>query len=163
MREPLYKITNRYLEAYGMLYSCADMPQEAINDTLESIEVEINDKALNIARMIKNLEANALAIKNAEDDMAERRRYIENKIKSLKSYLFFNLSNVEFTSIDAPDISIKKGRVSESVIIDNQKLIDKKYIKTKEEPNKEEIKKDLKNGVEIPGARLETKQNYIIK
>lgn len=163
MREPLYKISNRYLEAYGMLYACEDMPQEAINDTLEGIQAEINDKALNIARMIKNLEADAAAIKNAEDEMAKRRKIIENKAKSLEAYLFFNLKNIEFKSIDSPDTVIKRGNVSESVVIDNEKLLLEKYFRIKKEPNKEEIKKDLKAKIMVDGAHLELKQNIIIR
>ena len=50
----LYELTNDYQQLLAMLDEENDFPPEAIADTLESITAEIEDKADNIACMLKS-------------------------------------------------------------------------------------------------------------
>lgn len=59
-----------------------------MEDTLQAIEESIQDKAQNIALLIRNLEADTEAIKLEEKRLADRRRAVENNCKSLKDYLY---------------------------------------------------------------------------
>ena len=63
----LYQLSHNYLQALDFLTDPElDLPVEAINDTLEALEGELEDKAINVAKFLRNMEATAEAIKAAE-------------------------------------------------------------------------------------------------
>jgi ABC-type proline/glycine betaine transport system substrate-binding protein len=84
----LYQLSGNYLQALDFLTDPEiNLPIEAINDTLEGLTGELEDKAINVAMFLKNMEATAEAIKNAETEMAKRRKTFENRVQWLKDYL----------------------------------------------------------------------------
>ena len=64
-----------------------EIPEEAILDTLEAMEGEIDDKIDNVACAVKNMLAEAAAIKEEENRLAERRKAKERRAKSITEYL----------------------------------------------------------------------------
>ena len=82
----LYELTNDYMD---LLYAIdnEEIPEEAITDTLEAITASIEEKADNIACMLKGLEAEAQAIKAEEDRLKERRQAKERAYEKIKAYL----------------------------------------------------------------------------
>ncbi len=80
----LYDLAQNYAQ---LLEMAEEMDSDAIVDTLSALQDAIEDKAENIAKLVKNLEADAKIIKEEEQRLAERRRAIEAKIERLKSYL----------------------------------------------------------------------------
>ena len=62
----LYELTDQYDEVINLLYD-GETDEQTILDTLESIEGEIEDKADNYARIIKNLSAEAEMVKAEAD------------------------------------------------------------------------------------------------
>ena len=66
----LYEISSQYNQFLQAVEN-GDIPIEAVSDTLEAIEGEFEDKADNIACLIKNKEAEMLAIK-AEKDASKK-------------------------------------------------------------------------------------------
>ena len=78
----LFQLSTKYIEALDFLTDPEmDLPIEAINDTLEGLSGVLEDKAINLAKFLRNLEATAEAIKEAEADMLKRRRAFENRVK----------------------------------------------------------------------------------
>ena len=165
----LYEITNefqRFLEALEN----GEIPEEAISDTLESITGLIEEKADNIACIIKNLSAEKEAIKAEEDRLSERRKTKENEIKRLKKYLTDELLKVGRTEIETARNKIS-FRKSQKVFVDNEaEFIEwaRKHnddLLTYKEPtiNRTAIGNALKSGMKIDGARLEESQNLQLK
>ena len=75
----LYQLSGHYLAALDDLTDPElDIQMQTVNDTLEGLTGELEDKAVNVAKFMKNLEATATAIKNAEAAMAKRRKALEN-------------------------------------------------------------------------------------
>lgn len=85
----LYDLTNNYCELQMMIEDGVD--PSALEDTLQAIEESIEDKAQNIALLIRNLEADTEAIKLEEKRLADRRRAVENNCKSLNKECYFIL------------------------------------------------------------------------
>ena len=83
----LYQLTNDYETVLNMLYD-EDADEQMILDTLESIEGEIEDKANNYAKIIKELEAKQNARKEEAKRLTESAKVFENRVKALKSNLF---------------------------------------------------------------------------
>lgn len=146
------------------------IPEEAIKDSLESITCLIEDKADNIACMIKNLNAEALAIKTEEQALAERRKAKERQVERLKDYLSETLLSANYTKIETARNKIS-FRKSESVSIENEDdfihwaMKERGEFLTFKAPtvNKTEIKKALALGEVLEGVSIETKQNVQIK
>jgi hypothetical protein len=84
----LYELSSTYLKALDDLTDPElDLPLEVVNDTLEALSDEMETKAINVTKFMRNMEATTKAIKEAEAEMAKRRKSLENRIKWMKDYL----------------------------------------------------------------------------
>lgn len=86
----IYELTDQYEEILNMFYD-GETDEDLIFDTLESIEGEIEDKADNYAKLIKQLTADAEMLKAEEMRLSTRRKSLENRAARLKSNLQANL------------------------------------------------------------------------
>ena len=163
----LYEIANDYVALMQAIEN-DEIPEECIADTLEAIKGEIEIKADNIACLLKNTEAEIRAFKEEENRLAERRKVKERALEHLKTYLSdmlirTNVMNVETTR---NKISFRK---SEAVEVGEEfikwAIENRNDLLSFKEPtaNKTEIKKALKGGQAIEGAKLVTNQNIQIK
>lgn len=158
----LYEIKNRMLEV--MLDStedASDLSPEFLQ-RLSDIEMDFQEKAINVAAHIKNMEADLEAFTGFLEKMAKKKKAIENKIDSLKKYLTHNLRQLQYTKIESTAFNVTLNE-SKHVVLDPEKHLPDEYIVTRVEnlPNKILIAEDLKKGKEIEGAHLET--NYFVK
>ena len=165
----LYELAQDYKE---FLQAIEDglIPEDAINDSLESITALIEDKADNIACIIKNLEAEAKAIKEQEDILEERRKVKERRAKNLTEYLANTLLNSGVNKIETARnlISFRKSVATE---IDNDSFMKWALENSRNDllnfkdptPNATAIKAAINNGAKIDGARVVTRQNIQIK
>jgi hypothetical protein len=160
----LYQLSGNYLQALDFLTDPElNIPIEAVNDTLEDLTGELEDKAVNIAKFIRNLEATADAIKKAEVDMAKRRKAFENRVQWLKDYLKTNMEATGITQIDCPYFKLSIAKNPPSLeLFDSQAVPDEyKHIETViTEPA---IKAALSSGHDIQGARLVNGTRLVIK
>lgn len=164
----LYELTNDYLALLNAIDN-DEIPEEAIADTLEAITAGIEEKADSIACLLKNLDADIVAIKAEETRLAERRKAKEKSIERIKQYLSESLQNAGIDKVETARNRIT-FRKSEAV-----EIVDEVFIKwaqmhrddllTYAEPkaNKTAIKSALKDGIEIVGAELRIKNNIQIK
>src|SRR5690625_3270323 len=79
----LYELSNAYHKIQMMI----EDGREGLEDTLEALNDAIEDKAVGYAKVMKNLEAQAKAIKEEERRLSTKRRTIENNIQRLKDNL----------------------------------------------------------------------------
>ncbi len=153
----LYDLSANYLQALDTLTDPEmDIPIEAVLDTLEAMEGELQDKAVNVAKFMKNMEATIQAIKEAEAQMAKRRRAFENRVKWIKGYLKDNMEACDITKIESPWFRLAIQKNPAAVEITDEDAIPEKF---REEVvtvkiDKTAIKNVLKAGQEVPGARL---------
>lgn len=82
----LYELTSEYLDLLAMLED-PDVDEDLINDTLEGIDGELEAKADGYARVMRQMDADAKAIKAEEERLANRRKSLENRSAALKSRL----------------------------------------------------------------------------
>lgn len=163
----LYEIANDYL-ALMQAIDNDEIPEEALADTLEAITGEVEYKADNIACMLKNLDADITAIKAEEVKLAERRKAKERLYERIKSYLSDTLERVNIDKIETARNRISFRR-SESVELDegfiDWALENRADLLSYGKPtaNKTEIKKAIKDGAEIFGAQIVSKNNIQLK
>ena len=161
----LYEISNEYQQALDALSEIDGVDDETIENTIEGLEGEVKDKAVNVALYIKTLEAEAAAIFEQEKILRDRRQSIVNKQESLHNYLFQHLSNCGIDNVNSPLVSIRIAKNPPSVgIIDAGLLDEKLLVKTiSVSPDKNAIKKILMSGEDCPGAELLQSNRLAIK
>ena len=144
------------------IMNCIDAETGEIIDTeqLDKLQMERDSKIENVACWIKELKAEAEALKAEKMAFAERQKVTENKMESLKKYLAYALNGQAFKTTRA-SVSFRKSQKVE--IADIYKL-DENYLRYKEpEADKTAIKEALKAGKEVAGATLVENTSVIIK
>lgn len=166
MSNSLYALSDEYLQAAKVL-SDLDMDEQTVADTLEGLAGALEVKATNVAMFAKNLEATAEAIKQAEADMAARRKAIENRAARVRAYLKSNMERTGLTEISCPHFKIAIRKNPPSVSIVAEELIPAEFKKQLPPPpptvDKKAIADALKAGQDVPGARLEQGTRVDIK
>jgi hypothetical protein len=166
MNLALYQISDQYLADVRKLEEL-DLDEQTFLDTLEGLAGELEVKATNVAMLVKNLEASADAIKQAEKQMADRRKAIEAKTERIRKYLLENMIKTGISKIECPYfvLSVRKNPPAVEVLMADQ--IPDDYYDIPEPPppvlNKKRLADDLKAGVVIEGARLTQGNSLQIK
>lgn len=145
------------------ILSCLDAETGEIIDTdkLEALCMEKERKVNNVAKWIKNLEAESGALENQKKVFAERQKSVDAQIERLKSFLALALNGEKFKSAEC----VVTFRKSEPVNILDESKLPKKYLRKKVtySPDKEAIKTAIKSGLKVRGAELISKLNAQIK
>ena len=161
---PLYEIDAEILSAVD------DETGEILDpEKLDALQMERERKLEGVTLWIKDLTAEAEAVKAEADKLSTRKKSLDNKIASLKNWLLYALGGEK---LKTPRCSVYQTHsqrlqvVNETAIVNFiQTLNDpEKFLRFREpELKKDEIKKALKDGYEIPGAALETTESVVIK
>lgn len=143
-----------------------DLPPEVIADTLESIGGDLELKAQNVALFARNLETTAAAIKQAEGDMAARRKALERRVSDLKAYLLSAMQSTGIKKIEGPYLRIGVRDNPESVEVFDAAQVPAEFMRQPEPPpaapDKTAIKAAIKAGSEVPGCKLTRSQRLDI-
>ena len=138
----------------------------SVSQALDALRMEREEKLENVACWVKNLSAEADAIREEENRLVKRRKAAETKAANLKAWLL-----AAMTREDGTTDKLKTGRVMVSVkrnppstVVDDALLPSTyKVAKITYQPNKEMIKRELLAGGEVPGAHLEYGRSVVIK
>lgn len=146
------------------ILECVDEETGDIIDIekLEALELERDTKISNIGCWIKDLKAEAEAIKTEKQNLEKRQKAAENKAEQLKNYLSAYLNGAQYKDVRVV-ISYRKSISTEiAEDLDLNTLPDdcKKITVT---ANKTAIKEALQNGTKIDGCTLVEKSNIQIK
>lgn len=157
----IYEIDNEIM-------NCIDIETGEVIDTekLNELQMERDAKIENVALWIKELKAEAEAIKNEKQALADRQRVAENKAESLKNWLAYALNGEKFKTAKC-SISYRNSESVEvteegleALMRDHEDLLTYKT----PEPNKKAIKDAIKNdGLTVAGVQLVQKTSTIIK
>lgn len=162
----LYQLTAEYIALETKLND-SNFDLVTIADTLESATGDIETKAINVAMFIQNRKATITAMKEAEKNMADRRKSLEVQDENMIEYLMTSMVRCGISKIESPYLSLKLQQNPPSVVIDDEALIPADYFVQPETPppalSKALIKQAIADGYVVPGARLEQKQRLVIR
>lgn len=82
----LYQMTDEWQHVFELLCD-PDVPEEAVFDTIEMIEADMDTKADNYAGLIRSLEGDVDAIDKEIHRLQDRRDSIKNRVAALKDNL----------------------------------------------------------------------------
>ena len=157
----LYELSTGYKNIEYLLENGEN--NEELQAVLDSLGEEIEDKAENIAKLIKNYEADIEAFKTEEKRIAERRRTLENDVKRLKEYLFNNMKLTNKTKFKKGTFSFNIVKNPPSAEITNADIISSDYKVLTEVIDKKAILTDLKEGKDVQGAILKQNESLRIR
>lgn len=165
----LYEISTEY-NAFLEAVENGEIPEEAMTDTLESITAILEDKADAVACMIKNLLAEAEAIKAEADNLKARYKAKENRAEWLKNYLSACLQRSNIPKLETAR-NVLSFRKSEPVTFADENAFiawaqsnrDDLLNYGKPTVNKTAIKKAIESGETFDGVQIEKKMNLQIK
>lgn len=137
---------------------------ELTQDDLELLEIELKEKSDNIIKYVQNLEGNINIIDTEIKRLQQIKQQEKNKLDNLKEYIKYCLNKMNVKKIDSTlgKITIRK---SESLEVIDLEKIPGEFVTIKQtfNPDKTAIKKAIKEGREIPGAKIIIKENINIK
>lgn len=148
----LYTLKDKYLEVLNMIDD--DVDEQLIQDTLESIEGEIQDKALNYGKLIRNLETNNDGLTSEIKRLQQRKKSNENFIRRLKESLEFNMQQTGLKRIDAGLFKFSIQKNPPSIDIHTEQFIPEQFYKVERTVSKKDLLDYLKSGKEIKGVEI---------
>lgn len=142
-----------------------EMDAETIRDTLDGYGADFDNKVIAIASLIRNLEATSASIKEAETQMAARRKAMESKAEWLREYVINNMNAIGKDEVSCPLFSVKVRTNRQSVVVAEDAYIPvayrvEKFVVT---PDKKALLKALESGEKLEGVSLVCSNTLSIK
>ncbi|MEJ8785359.1 siphovirus Gp157 family protein [Peptoniphilus sp. HCN-40583] len=144
------------------LYEIAEMYEamESLDDNiditaaLENIDGALEEKLENVAKLVRNLEAEAKAYEEEEKRLRAQKQAAKNRVESIKRYVKENLEEIGRDKVEAGifkwSLQNGPGRVE---ITDETKIPEEFFVK-EIKPLKAEIKKAIESGAITEGAEI---------
>jgi len=136
---------------------------ESKESAIDELALAKEEKLLNCAKYIKNEMAFIDMIKAEEKALSARRKSIENRVEWVKKYVLSNIEAGEKVKDAQAQIGTRK---SEAVEIFDETLIPKdlcNHIPETWKADKTAIKKAIKSGEDIEGAKVVERLNLTVK
>lgn len=153
----LYELAIDYRESAAKLADM-ELDEQTLTDTLESLGGELEAKATNTAMLIRNIEASAAAIKEAEAHMAARRKALENRAARIKDWVLANMMVAGIQKIECPYFRLAVRANPPAVEIYEPGLIPAEFMRQPEppppSPDRAAIKAAIVEGREVAGCKL---------
>lgn len=159
----LYELATAYRADLEKLADL-DLDEQTLTDTLEAIGGDLEAKATNTAMLVRNLEASAAAIEQAEKAMKARRVAMENRAARIKDWLHANMLVAGIQKIECPYFRLSIRQNPPAVEVYEPGLIPAEFMRQPDPPppapDKTAIKAAILAGQDVPGCKL-TRGNHL--
>ena len=145
---------------------------DALLDTLDAVDGEIEDKLANCGAFIKQINAEIEALDAEIKSLRQRSAAKKREIDSFKAYIMGCMENADVKKVDQPLAKLTIRQNAESVeVADEMNFIawamthdhDDLLRYSMPDINKTAIKDAIRSGADIPGAQLVRTKSLIIK
>lgn len=159
----LYELTDDYRNLLEMAQN-PDIDGQAIKDTLEAIQGDIEEKADGYAKVIKELSADTEKISAEIKRLTDRKNTIQNNIAYMKQSLTSAMTVTGNTKFRTDLFSFNIQKNPPALVVDDEKAIPQEYIIPQEpKVDKKAIIDFLKNGNKVPYAHIEQSEGVRIR
>lgn len=152
----LYELTGEIAEVMAMV-EAGELTQEDAADTLESLELAAQDKAVSVGHYMLNLNPMIDGLDAEIKRLQERKARIKSQQDWLKDYLRSNMERCDISKIKCDLFTITKRKPVKVAVIDDEASIPAGYfveVPATRKLDKKALLKDLKQQ-QIEGAHLE--------
>ena len=159
----IYDIQNQFLALYD-LASDPDVDWDVFEDTLEGLEGDLEEKAINYGKVIRNLEAEGEAIKAEIERLQKQKKVRENSVERMKAALKTAMEIANKPKIDTALFKFCIRKNPASVVIDQGAVVPEQFLVPQDpKVDKTALKEALKAGEEFEGIHLEQGTSLSIK
>lgn len=139
---------------------------EGLEDTLESLDEAFKDKAEGCIKLAVSKQCEASAITLEIDRLKKRKEKLEKDAAWLEGYVEREMMRTNLTEVKSSLFTLKLRLSPPSVVVDDVSAIPTHYLRivpATTAPDKTAIKEAIKEGIEVPGARLSQSLKLNIK
>ena len=158
----LYNITalDKYIHSNE-----SELDEQEIKDAEGDIRFLLEEKSEILELKIRELEIEEKKCKEIAEFYSMKAKKRADKRDKLKQKIIETMKALKTKKVQTPTGVFTIRNNTPSLIIEDENLIPQKFIThiSSIKIEKNEIKKEMKNGVEIPGVHLETIQSLLIK
>lgn len=160
----LYEIDSAYQNLYEA-YEAAETEEDknAILDTLDSLDGELEVKLENYGKMYKNAMSEYEALKAEKQRLEKRMKTAQNLALKLKENVKSCLEWHGKSKFTAGIFKYTMRKNPPSLVVDDIKALPGKYVSVVYKPLNADIKKALADGEDIQGVHLESTIGLLIK
>ena len=161
----LYVLKLEYIEAANRLQDL-DIDTQTMIDTLDSMGGDIEEKVTNTMFVCRNTETSSEAIKAAAAMMLTRAKAMDARITYLKKGIFDAMTQTGINKIESPYFTVSIATNPGAVDVFEPGLIPSDYMReipATEVIDKVLIAKAIKDGFDVPGARIVKSQRLSVK
>ena len=140
---------------YQQLLDMAEEQDNDFSEALESLEGAFEEKAENIVKIMRTLEAKEKAYKDEVDRLNKQRNALKRSIQNSKDYLQENMNVMGKKKVESGLFTVAIQKSPPTLKIDDDKYIpDGYWIPQPPKLDRKELLQDLKLGEEIEGVEI---------
>ncbi|EAG7465847.1 siphovirus Gp157 family protein, partial [Listeria monocytogenes] len=139
----LYELTQAYNQVLEM---AEDLDAETLQDTLDSIREPIEEKAENIIKMVKSIDAETDGLAKEVERLTKRKKALEAKAKNMKEYLESEMLKVDIRKIKSPLFTISIQKNPSSLLLEDEEKLFMFLVEQPKKLDKKAITSALKEG-----------------
>lgn len=148
----LYEMSQEWENVFEMLLD-PDVPEEAIFDTIEMIEADMDTKADGYAKIIKSMDGDTAQIDAEIKRLQNRKASISNRQKALKQRLYDTMKATGRTKFKTPLFSFAIQQNGGARPVDLTDVVPDEWLKPGD-PDTKRIREYLEAGHDLPFATL---------
>ena len=158
----IFNISENFIQIMNEIEANGGEVTTQIDEQLAILECDLQNKSESYIQAIKHFEGNSMIIDSEIKRLQAIKKSNDSLIDRLKYAIKYAMTTFGIEKIDLPlnKISFRK---SERIEISDVNLLPKNCYIMERKPDKKEIKIMLKNGMSVPGAKLNINQNLQIK
>lgn len=155
----LYELTGKYQQ---LLQIADDVDPQVFKDTLDSITDVIDVKAINYAKVDRQLGADITEFKNEINRMTQRLNSMINNRKRLRENLLYNMQVVGKAKIKDKLFTINVQKNKQSLDYDTNRIPKELLIKKETyTPDKDKIQQMLDEGQDVDGVSYKPEKYHL--
>ena len=157
----LHEITT----AINTLIDVVECDEETLQDTLEALEGEFDDKIQYLIQKALECDSSADICKAEAERIASRKKAFENRAKRIRDFIQYQMTLVNKPKLNYPLYTVYIQNNPPKVNVADETLIPSLYWieKVEKSLDKKSILELLKTGIEVPGCSMEQGQSLRIK
>ncbi|MGM0260508.1 siphovirus Gp157 family protein [Enterococcus sp. AZ102] len=161
MNLSIYELTERFNKVAEMLID-EDCDQSVI-DTLESLDMAIEEKADNYARLIRNQKSTSKGISEEIKRLQQRKKFVDNSVERMEKGLYNSMVSIGKTKFKTDLFSFNIQKNPPKLEYESEELVPKDFKKIKVEIDKTALKKAILSGLEIDGVSVTRSEGVRIR
>ena len=153
----LYELAAEYRDAHERM-EAAGFDDQTIADTLDGLAGDLEEKAIAVAKFVRNLEAETGAIMDAIADMQSRADANARRAQKLRKYLIDAMIAAGVRKVACPYFVVSVKSNPESVVIDDESSIPYHFMVQPPAPPQRPDKRAIAEAIKafpVPWAHLE--------